>query len=528
MKPHDTFLELAAMEIDYPLTPSERSRLEQHLAGCAACVRRASAIRGDALALGHLPAVHLPERRGAEILAAALNPGVVRNPIRLLVLAALLGLLLLGSLAVGAQLLRNQEEDPLVVPPVPTAMLAPSPSASPAARSPAPTAEPVGHTWTQATVPVTADRPVDVISAVTAGGPGFVAVGLGCLQEGETGSCEAVVWTSTDGRTWKRAPASDATDIGFAFPLSGPRIGMFDVAAGTPGIVAIGYAARPDLQAVTWFSPDGTSWVRSTLGNVSSTRVNAVTWDGRAFVAVGEDRSQATDWPGLTTATARAAVWTSTDGRTWTRVPHTKVLDVGGFIDTMEDPMTGGMRDVTLGPAGLLAVGSVCQNSPAACQPAAWTSTDGTSWTRAANMPTLSGVLNAAATSGAGYVAVGSQSCGETPMIEAGGCPALILTAPDGREWTQQPFEQSGGLATITWIGDRFFATAPGGPGLLWTSGDGSTWDPAAVEGGPARPDLGFVVEWQFAATPEVAVWLGPAGMETAPQAWMSGAGSAP
>ena len=377
-------------------------------------------------------------------------------------------------------------------------------------------------------MPVAAGRPVDAINAVTAGGPGFVAVGGGCLEEGESGSCEAIVWTSTDGRTWKRAPASDATNIGFAFPLSGPRIGMFDVAAGAPGIVAIGYAARPNLQAAAWFSPDGASWERITLGDVNSTRVNAVTWDGRSFVAVGEDRSQFTDLKDLPTATARAAVWTSADGRTWTRVPHTTVLDVGGFIDTMEDPMTGGMRGVITGPAGLIAVGSVCQNNPAACQSAAWTSTDGTSWERVVGMPTLPGVLKAVATSGSGYVAVGAQSCGSTPLSEVAGCPALILTSPDGQAWTRQPFEQSGDLRTITWVGDRYFATAPGGPGFLWTSTDGSTWVPAAVEGGPARPDLGFVVEWQLAATPEAAVWLGPAGMETAPAAWVSVGGTAP
>jgi hypothetical protein len=250
--------------------------------------------------------------------------------------------------------------------------------------------------------------------------------------------------------------------------------------------------------------------------------VNAVTWDGRSFIAVGEDRSQLTDLKGLSTATARAAVWTSADGRTWSRVPHTKALDVGGFIDTMEDPLTGGMRDVIAVPAGFVAVGSVCQNNPAACQSAAWTSTDGTSWKRVAGMPTLPGVLKAVATSGTGYVAVGAQSCSGSPLSEVGGCPALILTSPDGQAWTRQSFAQSGDLRTITWIGVRFFATAPDGPGLLWTSSDGSSWVAATVAGGPAKPDLGGVVEWQLAATPEKAVWLGPAGMETTPKAWVS------
>ena len=243
---------------------------------------------------------------------------------------------------------------------------------------------------------------------------------------------------------------------------------------------------------------------------------------------MGEDRSQAPDLKSLATATARAAVWTSTDGRTWTRVPHTKVLDVGGFIDTMEDPMTGGMRSVIAGPAGLVAVGSVCQNSPAACQPAVWTSTDRSAWTRAEGVPDVPGVLKAIAVSGNQLAAVGAQSCSGNPMIDAGDCPALVLTSSDGQTWTQQPFEQPGDLRTITAIGDRFFATAPDGPALLWTSGDGSSWVPADVDGGPAKPDLGFVVEWQLAANSETAVWLGPAGLETAPGAWVSGTAIAP
>ena len=70
----------------------------------------------------------LPERRGSEIFAAALHPAAVLHPFRLLVLAALLGLLLLGSLAVGAQLLRR-DDDLAVVLPVPT--VTPGPDAVP-------------------------------------------------------------------------------------------------------------------------------------------------------------------------------------------------------------------------------------------------------------------------------------------------------------------------------------------------------------------------------------------------------------
>jgi hypothetical protein len=436
--------------------------------------------------------------------------------------------LLVGSLEVGAGLLRRPKDDLSVVLPVPTAIPAPTEATSPGA-SPAGSAVPVpsavavlGETWAPATVPVVLDRPVGRIEAVTAGGPGFVAVGRGCI--GNTPSCEAIVWTSADGRSWVRAPGSDATNIGSAFPMSGPEIGMFDVAAGSPGIVAIGYAARPDMQATVWFSPDGTSWERLPLGGVASTRVHAVAWDGREFVVVGEDRTNPPRTAQeIVKARAKAAVWTSADGRTWSRVPHTADLDVGGFIDTMEDPGSGGMADVVAGPGGLVAVGSTCSSTPvgaqAHCEPAAWTSANGSAWTRSAGMPALAGVLNAVAASGSGYVAVGAQTCDPGTSAPVG-CPALVLTSPDGRTWSQQPFAQPGSLETVSAIGGRFVATTHDGPRTVWVSGDGTSWAPASAQGGPPTETGG--ADWHLAATPSVAVWLGKQTESDDPAAWVS------
>ena len=405
---------------------------------------------------------------------------------------------------------------------VPESRPAPGPEGSPRpGASPGLPVEPVGRTWTQSTVPATANRPVDAINAVTAGGPGFVAVGRGCVGDSQ---CEAIVWTSADGRAWTRTPASDATYIGVHFATTGPAIGMFDVAAGEPGIVAIGYAARPDLQATVWFSPNGTSWERIPLGleppatspsGLLGARVSAVTWDGGQFVLVGEDRS---GWNGdgatLAAAKARAAAWTSPDGRTWTRVPHNPVFEVGGFTDTMEDPSSGGMADVIAGPDGLIATGSVCNAKlVVGCQPAVWTSLDGTSWERMKGVPALSGSLRAIAASGTGYVAVGVGT---------------VLTSRDGRTWVQQPVEPPNDFQTVTWIGDRFFATVLGGRETVWTSEDGSAWIPAVVDGGPTTDAKDASAKWHFAATPKVAVWIGMPTEAANPAAWVSVVGTAP
>jgi hypothetical protein len=131
MKPHDTYLQLAAIAIDYPLAPADRGRLEAHLASCPACARSAHGFRADAIAFGDLPRVTLPERRAGEILAAAMHPPAIRHPLRLVLVAALLALLAIGSLAVGAEVLRRLDEEKLlVVPPVATETPGPVPSAS--------------------------------------------------------------------------------------------------------------------------------------------------------------------------------------------------------------------------------------------------------------------------------------------------------------------------------------------------------------------------------------------------------------
>ena len=130
MTPHDTFLQLAAIAIDYPLSSGDRGRLEAHLASCPACARSAHGFRADAIAFGDLPAVTLPERRGAEILAAAMHPAAVRHPLRLVLVAALLGLLLVGgAIAAGSGLVRLAWlVPPQLVPPV-AVVATPSPAA---------------------------------------------------------------------------------------------------------------------------------------------------------------------------------------------------------------------------------------------------------------------------------------------------------------------------------------------------------------------------------------------------------------
>lgn len=137
--------------------------------------------------------------------------------------------------------------------------------------------------------------------AVTAGGPGLVAVG----DDFEHGG--VVVWTSPDGLDWSRV-AYDAAVFG-----AGADIDAQGVSAGEAGVVAVGrdYATG---NAAVWTSPDGLVWSRvehdaAVFGGGEGHAMAAVVAVPGGFVAGGSDFGA-----------AAAAVWTSPDGVNWQRV----------------------------------------------------------------------------------------------------------------------------------------------------------------------------------------------------------------
>jgi hypothetical protein len=211
------------------------------------------------------------------------------------------------------------------------------------------------------------------MSAVTVGGPGLVAVGRSnngyegdADIDGQPREGDAVVWTSVDGLTWSRVPHDEAVFGGVR------NQGMLDVTVGGPGLVAVGsdggnwWNPVGDMDAAVWTSVDGLTWSR-------------VPHDEDAF---GGDRpamlSVTAGGPGLVAVGKGAAVWTSVNGFTWSRVIHDQRVG-----------MTGYMVDVTVGGPGLVAVGS------GVTQAAVWTSVDGLTWSPAANGETDPGTFHA-------------------------------------------------------------------------------------------------------------------------------------
>ncbi|HTK43891.1 MAG TPA: hypothetical protein VL749_00870, partial [Patescibacteria group bacterium] len=107
MPDHERFLELAAASIDFQLTPAESTELEQHVATCADCGRTVHAMREDARAIAASPVRVMARDRSQALLAGALARRPPTANLRLALLAAVLALVAIGGLSIGAQVVRN-------------------------------------------------------------------------------------------------------------------------------------------------------------------------------------------------------------------------------------------------------------------------------------------------------------------------------------------------------------------------------------------------------------------------------------
>lgn len=140
------------------------------------------------------------------------------------------------------------------------------------------------------------------MGAVVAVGRGFVAVGGEKLDKNK-GSV-AAVWTSDDGRSWKRVPHNpDLGQRGAA--LSSMRA----ISVSEHGLVAVGDSLDG---AAAWTSKDGRSWRKAPMGGTNRASLQAVTSGGPGYVAVGTEEPSNDEYFG--------AVWTSRDGSAWQRV----------------------------------------------------------------------------------------------------------------------------------------------------------------------------------------------------------------
>jgi hypothetical protein len=172
--------------------------------------------------------------------------------------------------------------------------------------------------------------------------------------------------------------------------------------------------------------------------------MRAITTAPNGFVVVGE-------------ASSGAAVWTSTDGIGWQRLPHSPAFDESVMLD------------VANGPAGLVAIG--CQGTIECATSRAWRSTDGVTWESLDSPPP--GLPLAIEATGDGYLVAGQQPPGAVPMI---------ASSSDGATWEPAQGLPPGpaGLAALGMLGEALAGGSTTESGadraLLLRSSDGSAW----------------------------------------------------
>lgn len=190
--------------------------------------------------------------------------------------------------------------------------------------------------WEAASVPET--RNASGIAAIVRGGDGLIAISY----DGGFGS---LVWTSTDGRTWR-----DITPDGFE------SVGIASLVEYDGMLVAVGRGNTIDIEAeeaAVYLSEDGIAWRKvETAEPMVGQLIDVIATDD-GLIAVG----------GVPGADA-AGIWRSTDGETWERAG--------------EDIEHAFLWSITEGGPGLVAVGWRRDPDPSA---AVWTSVDGSAWT---------------------------------------------------------------------------------------------------------------------------------------------------
>ncbi len=368
------------------------------------------------------------------------------------------------------------------------------------------------------------------MNAVVAVESGFVAVGSEGTERDPLGlsgvyaylasfETHAAVWRSDDGIRWERVPHVDA----FSEALTG--LVMNDVTFDGSGLVVVGGAfhrtapfatwrwgasepgepAPPhdvdiDVDAAVWRSNDGIAWRRVAVGDEAMggdtvpQRMNAVVAGGPGFVAVGQegfdflgvDEWTPGDAPGdvLTHVTENvAAVWTSPDGETWTRVESQPSLEhPGGAV-------TGWSRmfDVTAQGSSLVAVGRDFWDPPGGMPEGAavWLSPDGLSWQRVIPEDAYAWPdMQAVATSpGERLVAVGGWS----NYLKAG----AWSSTDNGNTWIRHPHD------------DALFGGAPSSPS------DAQLFGAASIQGAASYADTVIAVGMM---KKDAAVWVGSWG----------------
>jgi hypothetical protein len=247
---------------------------------------------------------------------------------------------------------------------------------------------------------------------------------------------------------------------------------MTGVAAGDSGLVAVGHEFTPEPwehTAAIWVSTDGVSWERIPNPEDGAVWLRDVEAIGGSFIAVG------------TYEGGMPAVWESTGSAPWSvlRLPC-PACDEGGWSSAnpgLGSEFFAGVFAVASGEHGIAAVGVI---DPDGERPIAgvWLSADGTEWELATTFDSSERTYTVRATAvawdGDRLVVVGHEESDTGRLTE------VVWVSPDaGSNWfevgrgpiVEVPREDQAPVPTGG-MGD----VVPYGPGVVVVSGAGYSW----------------------------------------------------
>jgi hypothetical protein len=312
---------------------------------------------------------------------------------------------------------------------------------------------------------------------VAQGGEGFVAVGYILEAMGP----RATAWSSSDGRAWPLVRDFPGGDASVAWSVA------------TRGTLAVAVGSVKGVPAA-WSSDDGLAWVRSAApaGGPEHGELRAVVATATGFVAAGSDERDR--------LAPLAAFWTSTDGRTWERVPDAPEL-------------RGARVEGLAAQGGTMVAAGTAYDGVTPTGGATWRSVDGSAWKRSGDAALVGGQMHAISAGPDGLVAVGNDVAGHR---------AMAWTSRDGLAWTVAPDASSLDnyglqieMRDVARLADRDIAVGhlvmgtqyP--TGLVWQSTDGTRWE--RVPNAPVLEQVKFAAviggsDWAIA----VGDWGGP------------------
>jgi serine/threonine protein kinase len=256
------------------------------------------------------------------------------------------------------------------------------------------------------------------------------------------------------GGSWKLV-----SSLSLVSPAQPGLAALSSVTHGPDGWLAVG--ANGANAPVVYTSANGVTWRRAAtvaadLADVNGTVVGVSAAAGPAgYAIVGKVKEP--------NGGCLADVWWSPNLITWTRAHDEN--DTGGSSQVLS---------IASLPHGFVSVGS--HNG----QPAVWTTVNGTAWTTTV-LPLPSGTQGAfaqVAVHGDEVFALGGQFKGNvtTPLAE--------ISLDGGWFWQQVPFRVPGTVTAVTADAGGFAVAAQSGSqAAVWTSGNGTTWTPAAARG---------------------------------------------